>query len=318
MKGSAVKATSPRVSVVIPCRNYARYVGLAVESILAQSLAPDQLEVIVIDDGSTDDSWATIERYTADRRVRAIKHEANRGHVATLEHGFALARGEYVVVVDADDHATSPDALRLTTEVLDAEPSIGFVFCDHEVIDGDGRHLRFRRPRFPGVIPGPRMFRDLLLENVVVHTGTMVRARCFREVGGHDARFHVGEDWELWLRLASRYDVGHVPRVLYAWRQHPDSLQAAVDADHAIPGMLMVIERALEYTPQAERATLRVRAVASVHLLRAHVYAVQGRRTDAWRDLLAAARMEPRILCHRRAAKTVARILLRRLSTVGS
>ncbi|HEX9141705.1 MAG TPA: glycosyltransferase family 2 protein, partial [Gaiellaceae bacterium] len=92
---------SPRVSFVVASYNYARYLGQAVDSILAQTFA--DLEVIVIDDCSRDDSRAVLARYANEPRVRVVQHERNRGHLATYNEGIGLARGEFVGLFDADD-----------------------------------------------------------------------------------------------------------------------------------------------------------------------------------------------------------------------
>jgi glycosyltransferase involved in cell wall biosynthesis len=123
----------PPMSVVIPCFNYARYVGTAIESVLSQTFSP--VEVVVVDDGSTDDSLRVISRYGD--RVRVID-QANQGHVAACNHGFAASTGAVVVFLDADD-LLEPSTLSRVAAAF--SPSTAKVQYDLKIIDGDGRDL---------------------------------------------------------------------------------------------------------------------------------------------------------------------------------
>ena len=130
-----------RVSIVIPCYNYAQYVGLAIDSALAQSWP--QVEVVVVDDGSTDGSAAIIASYG--ERIRAV-HQPNQGHVAAFNHGFAVSTGAIVIFLDADDllHA---DAARCAVEGW--QPGCSKLQYNLDVIDRDGARLDRRCCSFP-------------------------------------------------------------------------------------------------------------------------------------------------------------------------
>jgi glycosyltransferase involved in cell wall biosynthesis len=136
-------AARPLISVVIPCFNYARYVATAIESALGQDAEP--VEVVVVNDGSKDDSLRVISRY-ADR-VRIVD-QANQGHVAACNHGFAATTGMVVVFLDADD-LLEPSALSRVAEAF--SPSTAKVQYDLKIIDGEGRDLGRRHCYFsPG------------------------------------------------------------------------------------------------------------------------------------------------------------------------
>src|SRR4051812_43203130 len=126
-----------RVSIVITCFNYAKYVGLAIDSALAQSWP--QVEVVVVDDGSTDGSAAVIASYG--ERIRSVR-QTNQGHVAAFNHGFALASGALVIFLDADDllHA---DAARCAAEAW--RPGCAKVQYNLDVIGSDGERLADRQ-----------------------------------------------------------------------------------------------------------------------------------------------------------------------------
>jgi glycosyltransferase involved in cell wall biosynthesis len=134
--------SNPLVTVIIPCFNYARYVGTAIESVLSQDYRP--LQVVVVNDGSTDDSLQVISRYSD--RVRVIDQE-NQGHVAACNHGFAATTGPIVCFLDADDRL-EPTALRRVVEAF--SPGTAKVQFDLKVIDGEGKDLGRRSCHFSG------------------------------------------------------------------------------------------------------------------------------------------------------------------------
>ena len=116
----------PSVSVVIPCYNYGRYLSNCVKSVLDQQDV--HVDVLVIDDASSDGSAEIVSRLPAqDNRIRAICHETNRGHIATYNEGLAQARGDYAVLLSADDLLT-PGCLSRATSLMEAYPSVGLTY----------------------------------------------------------------------------------------------------------------------------------------------------------------------------------------------
>src|SRR5258708_139018 len=113
----------PRVSFVIPCYNYGRFVNQAVDSLLNQTFAA--IEVIVIDDASPDDTPEAVKRYAADPRVRLVRHAQNCGHIATYNEGIAMSRGEFVGLMAADDYCVRPDAVARQVTMFDANADLG-------------------------------------------------------------------------------------------------------------------------------------------------------------------------------------------------
>lgn len=298
----------PRVSVCVPAYNYAQYVGLAVESVLSQSL--EDIECIVVDDASTDHTWSVIERYGGDPRVALVRHETNLGHIRTYAAAMARARGRYIVLLSADDLAVDHDALRLQAELLDDEENVGFVYADFDVVDEHGRRLR--RQRLPGdsVQRGADVFRRLLFGNFIQHSGTMVRRRCIDELGGYDERFFHSADWEIWLRICARFDVGHVPRFLYAYRMHPRNMHRIHGYDDSMRQIRAVIDTALTYSPFREERGLRERALATAHVTRGCVYLRRREWRKALRDFSDAFRLHVPSLADPQIPKAIARVAL--------
>lgn len=201
-------STTPSVSVVVPCYRYGRYLPAAVASALDQPGV--DVEVVVVDDASPDDS-ADVARAlaAADPRVRVLVHERNLGHIRTYNDGLALARGDYVSLLSADD-LLAPGALTRAAALLEAHPRVGLVYGYARSFTGEAPPTD-ARVRSWSVYPGEQWL------------GLAARrGRCFlsspeavvrREVldgGGYDPRLPHSADFALWLRVASAWDVARV------------------------------------------------------------------------------------------------------------
>ena len=207
----------PKVSVVLAVFNGDRYLESSVRSVQEQTFA--DFELIVVDDGSTDETPAILARIRqTDSRI-AILRTPNRGLAAALNHGFAAARGSYVARQDADDLSLPGRFERLAAH-LDLHPSVGAVGTSAEVIDRSNAVIgQLAAP------VGPRAVRHGLgtLRATPVHGSMMLRKDAFTASGGYREAFRLSQDYDLWLRMAARYDVDNVPDVLYRWRMLPES-----------------------------------------------------------------------------------------------
>jgi glycosyltransferase involved in cell wall biosynthesis len=215
----------PRYSIVVPAYNAAAYVESAIRSALLQS--EHDLEVIVVDDGSEDDTAARVRRID-DERVRLIE-QTNRGPSAARNRGIAAARGDLVVMLDSDD-LLLPEYLELMGRALAAAPGAGFAYTDAWVLDAASGRVRRttmtsnqRPPRTP---PNePAAFFALLLERNFVCPTVTVRREALGQVGGFDERLWRAEEWELWLRLtAAGFGASRAARTLAVHRDRSGSL----------------------------------------------------------------------------------------------
>lgn len=284
----------PAVSIIIPCHDYAEYVGAAIESVLSQTLR--NREVIVIDDASTDCSWDVLQRYRAEPGVRLVRERANQGYVRTYRRGMEMARGRALVPLDADDLVLNPDALRLELELLDADERVAIVHSAYVEIDADGRRLREHHPaRATGIVSARDAFRPLVLRNRIQHSGTLIRRSAYMEVGGYDASLMNPIDWDLWLRLTRRYAVGYVDQPLFAYRIHGRNMHREIRADESRRRriereILAVIDRAT-----AEDRRLRSAARAEAHAVMAAAHFAAGHRREGTRSLCRAIAEDPRV-----------------------
>jgi len=209
---------APLVSVLLPVYNAEPYVAAALGSILRQDYP--RLEVIAIDDGSTDNSLEILERYRRnDQRVTIVSRE-NRGLVATLNEGLKMAQGELVARMDADDFAY-PWRLSSQVALFDQRPELGFCGSGVDTLNY-GRIARGRLdPVFAlGRIPILSQFFTIFMHPTVVYN---------RRVIGDDSLFYDpgyrhAEDFDLFRRLAARYPAAMMPENLLVYRIHPGSV----------------------------------------------------------------------------------------------
>ncbi len=215
-------AKSPAVSVVLPVYNGADYVAGAVQSILDQSWR--DFELIVIDDGSTDDSAREVARLH-DPRIRFLR-QANRGLAATLNRGISLASGRYIARQDHDD-LSHPERLEKQVWHLEANPACTMVGTCAEIWNQKGPTGR----TLSHPAQSPLLKLELLFNNPFVHSSVMIRRDVLLEVGGYseDPDRQPPEDYELWSRLARGFEVGNLPETLLIYREVAGSMSRRAD-----------------------------------------------------------------------------------------
>lgn len=288
------------LSVIIPTYNRAGYVRNCLTA-LAKSGVPD-LEVIVADDGSTDDTRAVV---AATAPGAAYLWQPNSGTPATARNaGFAVSRGRYVAFLDCDD-AWLPDAPAEAVRLLDRHPDVDVLFAEARVgnpdcgyeswIEAAGQRafhdLPGREPE-PGfrVLDRRPFFRRMAVRNPVFIGACVLRREAFAAVGMFDPSLRGAADWELWLRMAARYTFAFMAAPLALYTRHPDNMSADQD------GMVDEFARALSNVlakcdlPADDR---RLVAARLRHHLFNHAYlaydrgsyrAARGRFARAWRS----------------------------------
>jgi len=215
-----VSEQAPQVAVVMTVYNGMPYLTKAVDSILEQSVL--DLELIVVDDGSTDETPRVLADYAAkDPRVRVLTNSPNRGLTPSRNRGIEHVRAPYFAIQDADDFST-PDRLEKELAYLKTHPNAAAVFPGFYITDVDQRPVV---QRF--VLDHPEALRARMQESHCVHhPAGMVRTDVMREVGGYRDGFPFPEyDWG--LRVLEKYDFGSIHEVLYYYRWVPNSLSVA-------------------------------------------------------------------------------------------
>jgi glycosyltransferase involved in cell wall biosynthesis len=295
------RTMTPSVSFVVPCYNYGRFVGQALDSLLGQTC--DQLEIIVIDDASTDGSAEVIRRYEYDPRVRVVVHEKNQGHIQTYNEGLSKASGIYVGLLSADDYCLRPDAVERQVDMFERHPHIGMVYSAHSIVENDANP----KPSIPwehdDVRRGAEEFSRLMWGNYIHASGTLLRRDVQDDLGYYDARLGHAGDWDMWLRAAARYDVGYIAEPLYAYRMHHSNMShSQVSPFQATDEVLMTLDRA--FAALGDEAPLEIAEQRDAVLRHALLQSVwidlfHGRYARVWRGFAYALRRQPSLLASR-------------------
>ena len=205
----------PRVSILLTCYNHIRYLPACVEGIRAQTFR--DFEIVAIDDGSTD---GTREWLSQQSDIRCIFNAENLGTYETLNVGLRETESEFVAVLN-DDDLWEPQKLEKQIQLLDSHPKVGLVHTAGTFIDGEG-NLREGNPLgfgFPRFETGDILL-GLVYENKVIASAALVRRACLAEVGEFNREYFGSGDWEMWFRIAEKFDVGFVDQPLTHYRVH--------------------------------------------------------------------------------------------------
>jgi glycosyltransferase involved in cell wall biosynthesis len=195
----------PKVSVIIPTYNRAKFLRSAIESILKQSYT--DFEIIVSDDKSTDHTEAEVRSFK-DERIKYIKNKGNKGVSATRNSAIMASKGEYIAFLDDDDEWLS-DKLQMQVELLDkSQPTICGVYSNRLFIDGmSGKVISDN----PGTDKQQGNLLYQLMIKSPIHTSTVIiRKRCLDEIGLFDENISYMEDYDLWIRLSMHWDFEYI------------------------------------------------------------------------------------------------------------
>jgi len=200
----------PRVSVIMANYNYGRYLASAIESVLAQTLS--DLELIVVDDGSTDDSLSVLARYADKDRIRILRVN-HLGQPRAKNVGIDESNGQLIAFLDADD-LWHPEKLERQLALFANDSRIGVVYSRRTLIDESGNELPYAQPTLYRGDVLSRMFQS----NFVCFSSAVVRRRVLEHVGWFDPNIDLAIDYDLWLRVASHYHFDYVDAPLVKYR----------------------------------------------------------------------------------------------------
>jgi glycosyltransferase involved in cell wall biosynthesis len=267
-------------AVIIPTYNRADFLPETLASLLAQTRLPD--EIIVVDDGSTDNTAELLARYTAP--VIVIR-QANQGRSAARNNGVRASTSDLIAFLDSDDTLV-PDSIEKRAAFFAAHPSVDVLYTNVLMIDEKSRVLGTYTQVQPGVRPSGRIFAHFALDNTMQLQGFMLRRACLEAVGGFDVSMHVLEDYDLWLRLSPHYEFAYLDEPLATYRIHA-AMTSVVQRQRMIDAKTELLERirqmpAFEALPPADKAR--------VYQAHGKIYAYMGRMETARRMLVLALR----------------------------
>jgi glycosyltransferase involved in cell wall biosynthesis len=235
-----------RVSLVITVYNRDRFLAAAIDSILSQT--SKDFDLLIWDDGSTDNSLAIAQQYAErDHRVRVIP-ALHTGRQYALQGALSTCLSPYLGWVDSDD-LLAPQALALTMQILDDRPEVGMVYTNHVLIDGDDQILglgqRCQIPYHP---------QRLLVDFMTFHF-RLLRRQVYQQVGGIDLGFPSAQDYDICLKISEVTQIVHLPENLYLYRTHPETISSSK----------MIEQR--HYSAQAVRNALERRGLSDKYCL---------------------------------------------------
>ena len=231
------------ISVIIPTYNRGALIDKTVQTVLSQDLPAEEVELIIIDDGSTDNTWEVLQSlYSENPQIRLFTIP-NGGVANARNFGLKEARGEFVAYLDHDD-LWLPDKLRLQRAKLIENTDSGVVYCDWLAVDENNKplghafqvsHHYWWRPKQGNVFPWilvPHIF-EFSRSPIISMTMPMMRTEMIREIGGFDAQIVPSDDWDLWIRLSKVTRFTYVPKVLAHYvfhdaQQHKDMEKASM------------------------------------------------------------------------------------------
>lgn len=273
---------APLVSIVTPSYNQARYLEAAIESVLSQDYP--NLEYVVIDGGSTDGTLEILESYGS--RLDRWVSEADEGQAEAINKGFRMSSGDILAWLNSDD-LYLPGAVASAVRAFEREPQAGLVYGDGIMVDEELRLLDYHRyPQVDGL--------DLLRFEVILQPAVFMRAGALYQAGLLDPQYELVLDHDLWLRIAARAPLVHVPEYWALERTHPAAKTRRAAAQFVVEAETLVSraseEESLRHVVKRNRS--KIDAALSMFAARRLIDASEGRA--ALIRVLEAWRVEPR------------------------
>lgn len=201
-------------SVIIITYNYGRYLKRAIESILNQTFK--DFELIIVDDGSTDNTKEILKKYEGNEKIKIVTHTENKGLVASCIEAINASKGEYIIRLDADDYFDE-NALLVLSIFLDNHPNVGLVYPDFFQISEGGGILDYTRL--------PKIGEDVKLLDIPCNgAGAMFRRSCYDAVGGYNPNIRYQDGYDLWIKFINRFKIANINLPLFYYRKHPSSI----------------------------------------------------------------------------------------------
>lgn len=208
----------PLVSVVVPCYNHEKYVKETIESIINQTYK--NIELIVIDDGSKDNSVSVIQEL-ADKYGFTFIHRPNKGLSATLNEGIRLAKGKYFSAIASDD-ILMLEKIEKQVEFMESNPEYGMCYGKIVYFEDSIENTY----EYPNSNKQGWVFDDLLKYGCFIPApSTFMRKEVFETVGEYDESLWI-EDWDMWLRISQKYQVGYIDEYLAYYRRHDTNISS--------------------------------------------------------------------------------------------
>ena len=245
----------PQWSVMIPVYNCAAYLRETLASVLSQDPGEDYMQIEVIDDCSTDEDVESIVRERGKGRVRYFRQHANVGSLWNFHTCLERSRGRLIHILHGDDIVREGFYQKME-DLFRQHAGIGAAFCRYAYIDETGRTLFLQDPEMdrPGILDN--WLARLCERQRIQYAAMVVQREVYEQLGGFYG-VEYGEDWEMWVRIATRYDVAYTPEVLAAYRKHHASISGnAFATGKNMASLVWVMNKIQHYLPLDKRNTV--------------------------------------------------------------
>lgn len=275
-----------RISVIIPTYNRAAYLREALASVFAQTFAPQ--EVIVIDDGSTDETLQVIQDQS--RPIRFYQ-QAHKGVAEARNVGLRVASGGLIAWLDSDD-LWEANFLEAVISLLMSNEAVDGVYTGFTTIDANGMPLRSSTR----TESSDRLYEALVCGNFLVTPSVVVRKVCYDQVGGFDSQLRMAEDYDMWLRLSGKFHLVGISRALVRIRAH--ATNTISDIDGLCQARITLLQKHFGVLPDDDDALPENARIAYGYAFRAiAIHYIEGGQPDlGWTYLVKASRLHPPIL----------------------
>jgi len=227
------KTLSPTITVIMPTYNRASLISRALKSVVNQTL--NDLEVIVVDDASTDNTNNVVKNFS-DTRVKYIRHSENKGGPSARNTGIEIAKGEFIAFLDDDDEWTPEKLEKQLSKFSHCHESIGLVYCgfDYTILN---QSIYTSTPNLRG-----NLFNRILETNIIGSVSLpLIRKDCFSQIGMFDESLESCQDWDFWIRLSKSYEIDFAPEILV--RRYIHGNQITTNLNKKILGREMILNK---------------------------------------------------------------------------
>jgi len=235
--------SKPKISIITPTFNRARYIAKAIKSVQDQIL--DNWELIVVDDGSTDDTESIVRGFMEkDGRISYFKNEKNLGIAKTRNRGVAFAKADYVAMLDSDDAWATPDKLAKQLSFFEHNKKLGIVGTNASFMNENSKAVG-KHTNLPVDDAGIRQTE--LYRNILMQSGLLIKKEAIEKAGGYDSRFTICDDHDLWLKIGKNWQFMILPSIDLAYRIHQGGITKVKHFKTACEEMKILFKFRKEY-----------------------------------------------------------------------
>jgi glycosyltransferase involved in cell wall biosynthesis len=239
-----------RIDVIIPTYNSSKYLSGAIKSALNQRNV--ELQVLIIDDGSTDNTRQLVKSLSSKNAVIKYFYQPNRGLSSARNLGIKVSEAPYIAFLDADDiWLPEKIAKQLAIFTKSKNDSLGLVYCDYFDIDVNGQKIPYPSMRLDPSVKG-KVYSRLLAGNLIAGSGSgvLVKRECFDKLGGFDENLPTCEDWDMWLRISKQYQVDYTIEKLVGIRRSSNTMSS--NNAGMLLGMALLYDKNVDFTNSSQ------------------------------------------------------------------